>query len=132
MKRIPTIVYWFARVVAALLMLQTLYFKFTASEESVYIFQTVGLEPVGRLSVGVVELVASVLILINSTAWIGASLAIGLMMGAIASHLFVLGISVKGDGGQLFIYAVLVLICSLYVIFVNKTKVVQTLSRITS
>jgi len=127
MKKLPIILYWLARIVAAYLMLQTLYFKFTASEESVYIFQTVGLEPVGRLSVGVAELVASVLLLITSVAWVGAIIGSGLMIGAIASHLLVLGIEVKGDGGQLFIYALIVFACCLYVLVVNKQKLVASI-----
>jgi putative oxidoreductase len=73
-----SIVYWSARILASLIMLQTLYFKFTASEESVFIFSTVGMEPWGRIGIGIFELIASVLILINVTAWIGGVLALGL------------------------------------------------------
>jgi putative oxidoreductase len=131
MKLIPTIVYWIARLAAALLMLQTLYFKFTASEESVYIFETVGLEPLGRVSVGIMELIAAVLLLISSTAWLGALLAAGLMLGAIGIHLLFLGISVQGDGGQLFIYAVVVLVGSLYVLAVNRQKVTEKIAGLT-
>jgi putative oxidoreductase len=128
MKLIPTIIYWTARLAAALLMLQTLYFKFTASEESVYIFETVGLEPLGRVSVGIMELIAAVLLLINSTAWLGALLGAGLMLGAIAMHFLFLGISVQGDGGQLFIYAVIVLVSCVYVLAVNRQKVSEKIT----
>ena len=130
MKKLPVILYWLTRIVAAFLMLQTLYFKFTASEESVYIFQTVGLEPVGRLSVGIAELVASILLLVTSVAWIGALVGFGLMIGAIASHLLVLGIEVQGDGGRLFVYALIVFICCLYVLAVNKQKLVESVTRL--
>src|SRR4051812_43570134 len=102
---------WIARLVAALIMLQTLYFKFTGAEESVYIFETVGMEPWGRIAVGFFELIASVLLLIRTTTWIGAILGAGLMSGAIMMHVTVLGIAVKGDHGQLFLYAVIVLVC---------------------
>lgn len=121
--KIKTIIYWGARVLAAIIMLQTLYFKFTASPESVYIFTAVGMEPWGRIGVGVMELIASSLILITATAWWGAGLALGLMAGAIGMHLILLGIDVQNDGGQLFFYAVIVLVCSLYVIWYDVDKV---------
>lgn len=105
-----TITAWVLRAIAALIMLQTLFFKFTAAPESVYIFSTLGIEPWGRIGSGVMELIASVLILIPRTTVLGALLAMGIMGGAILSHIFFLGISVQGDGGQLFIYALLVFV----------------------
>ncbi|HEY8933924.1 MAG TPA: DoxX family membrane protein, partial [Cyclobacteriaceae bacterium] len=81
--KMTILVYWTARIIAAFIMLQTLYFKFTGAEESIYIFTQVGMEPWGRIGVGVLELIASVLILINVTAWMGGLLALGLMGGAI-------------------------------------------------
>ena len=108
---------------AAIIMLQTLYFKFTASPESVYIFTEVGMEPWGRIGVGAMELIASALILVTATAWLGAGLALGLMAGAIGMHLTILGIEVQNDGGQLFLYAVIVLVCSLYILWYDLDKV---------
>ena len=116
------IFYWIARLMAAIIMMQTLYFKFTASEESVFIFTTVGMEPWGRIGVGVLELIASILILIPATVWAGAILAFGLMIGALGIHLFLLGIEVKGDGGQLFIYALVVAICAAYSYWKSKAE----------
>jgi len=120
---IKNILYWGARLLAAAIMLQTLYFKFTASEESVYIFTTVGVEPWGRIGTGVVELIASVLLLINATAWLGAGLAFGIMAGAIVMHLTLLGIEVKDDGGQLFLYALIALFCSTFILIKNREKI---------
>lgn len=111
-----------ARLIAAVIMLQTLYFKFTASEESVFIFTTVGMEPWGRIGVGALELIASILILIPSTVWAGAMLAFGLMIGALGMHFILLGIEVKGDGGQLFIYALIVAICAAYSYWKSKDE----------
>jgi DoxX-like family len=119
MKR-SEIFFWVARLVAAFIMIQTLYFKFTASEESVFIFTTVGMEPWGRIGVGILELIASVLILVPSTVWAGALLAFGLMAGAIGMHLTLLGIEVKGDGGQLFIYALIVTLCAAFSFWKSK------------
>ncbi|GIL23085.1 MAG: hypothetical protein BroJett042_15980 [Bacteroidota bacterium] len=108
------ILFWITRILAAIIMVQTLYFKFTAAPESVFIFSTVGMEPWGRWLVGFLELVASVMLFIPATIWLGSILAIGLMAGALGMHLTLLGIEVQGDGGQLFIYALIVLICTLY------------------
>lgn len=102
---------WAARVVAAAILLQTLFFKFTGAEESVYIFSVLGVEPWGRAASGAAELVASILLLVPRTAWLGAGVGLGLMTGAILSHLLVLGIEVQGDGGLLFALALVVLAC---------------------
>ena len=107
------ILYWILRGLAALIMLQTLFFKFTAAPESVYIFSKLGMEPYGRIAIGVLELIASILILIPRTTAFGATLAIGLMGGAIFFHLTQLGIVVQNDGGQLFIYCLLVFFSAL-------------------
>jgi uncharacterized membrane protein YphA (DoxX/SURF4 family) len=104
-------------------MLQTLFFKFSAAEESVYIFSTLGMEPWGRIGTGIMELIASVLILIPTFTAIGALLALAIMGGAILSHLLVLGIPVMGDGGQLFLYAILVFICSLLLLWMNRGQI---------
>jgi uncharacterized membrane protein YphA (DoxX/SURF4 family) len=108
-----------AKGIAAFLMLQTLFFKFTGSPESVYIFSTLGMEPLGRIGTGVGELIASALLLIPRTTWLGALGAIGLMSGAIFFHFTKLGIEVMNDGGQLFMYACLVLLCAGYLLIRN-------------
>jgi uncharacterized membrane protein YphA (DoxX/SURF4 family) len=107
-----TIIYWVLRILAALILLQTLFYKFSGAEESVYIFSTLKMEPWGRIGTGIVELVASILILIPRTTAFGAVLAVGTMSGAIFFHLTRLGIEVRGDHGQLFAYALLVFVCS--------------------
>ncbi len=126
-KNLP---YWGARLLAAAIMLQTLYFKFTASEESVYIFTTVGMEPWGRIGTGVVELIASVLLLINATAWLGAGLAFGLMAGAISMHLTLLGININDDGGQLFIYALIVLVSATFILVRNRNEIASLIKKV--
>lgn len=114
-----------ARFVAAVIMLQTLVFKFTASEESVYVFTQVGMEPWGRIGVGIAELLAAALLLYKRVAWTGAVVAAGLMLGAVGMHLTLLGVEVKGDGGYLFFLALAVLICSVVVLFIEKDKLVD-------
>lgn len=114
------IISWILRLVAAFIMVQTLYFKFTGQPESIYIFSQVGIEPWGRIATGVAELIASVLLLVPSTIVLGAMLAIALMAGACITHFFFLGIEVQNDGGQLFIYAVIVLIASITLLFLHS------------
>lgn len=113
---------WALRLIAALIMLQTLYFKFSAAEESVYIFTQLGMEPYGRIGIGAMELVASILLLYPKTTVYGALLAIGLMAGALFFHLTKLGIEVRGDGGQLFIYALLVLLSSITLVLIYRQQ----------
>ncbi|MBS1576673.1 MAG: DoxX family protein [Bacteroidetes bacterium] len=111
---------WIARLVAAVILLQTLFYKFSGAEESVYIFSQLHAEPWGRIGSGIMELIASVLILIpKTTAW-GALLGVGIMGGAILSHIFVLGPVVRDDGGLLFIYAILVFISCLYLVWIYR------------
>ena len=121
--KICTIVAWICRVTAAVILLQTLFFKFTAAPESVYIFSKVGLEPWGRIGSGVAELVAAILILIPRTTWLGAGLALAVMAGAIFSHLTVLGIVVMDDGGLLFGLALAVAACSVVLLFLQRRRV---------
>ncbi len=122
-----TIISWILRLIAAGIMLQTLFFKFSASPESVYIFSKLGIEPWGRIGTGIMELIASVLILVPRTTAYGALLAFGLMAGAIFSHLTVLGISVENDGGQLFIYALIVLLSSIVLLVLNRNQILKLL-----
>jgi len=131
MKKVPLILYWLVRVLAAVIMVQTLYYKFSGSAESVYIFSTVGMEPWGRIGIGVLELIASVLLLINRTAWLAAMLALGLMAGAIGMHLTMLGIEVQGDGGYLFLLALTVAVCSAIVLVYNKANILKAMATLT-
>jgi uncharacterized membrane protein YphA (DoxX/SURF4 family) len=114
---------WALRIIAAFLLLQTLFFKFTGAEESIYIFSALGMEPWGRIGSGILELIASILILYPRTTSIGAGLGAGLMGGAIFFHLTKLGISVREDGGQLFIYALLVFISCVILLFIYREQI---------
>ena len=116
------VITWFLRVVAAVILLQTLFFKFTAAEESVYIFNTLGIEPWGRIGSGVMELVASALLLYPPTAAIGALIAMAAMSGAVLSHLTFLGIEVRGDGGLLFALALIVFAASAAIVTLRRTQ----------
>lgn len=111
------------RLIVAVVLLQTLYYKFGGHEESIYIFTTLGLEPYGRIGIGVMELIASILILLKRTSWAGALLTVGLMAGGIFSHLTQLGIEVKGDGGQLFYMAVGTWVLSLVILWSERKQI---------
>jgi hypothetical protein len=123
LSRVQTIVSWSLQVVVAGILLQTLFFKFTGAEESVYIFSTLGAEPWGRLGSGMVELIAAVLLLTPKTAPFGAALTMAVMVGAIGSHLTILGIEVKGDGGLLFGLALTAFLGSAIVLVIHRAHV---------
>lgn len=114
---------WALQVLVAVILLQTLFFKFTGAEESVYIFTRVGAEPWGRLGSGVLELIAAAMLLTPSLVAYGAILTVGLMSGAILSHLTILGIEVKGDGGLLFGLALTCFIGSLIVLALRRASI---------
>jgi hypothetical protein len=113
---------WLLQLAVAVILLQTLFFKFTGAEESVHIFTTLGAEPWGRIGSGVVELIASILLLVPRTTVYGAILAMGTMAGAIMSHLLFLGIEVRGDGGLLFTLANLVLAASATIVVIHRSE----------
>lgn len=112
-------------MIVAVILFQTLFFKFTGAEESKYIFSTVlspELEAFGRIGSGVVELIAVILLLLPRTVWFGAILALGTISGAIFSHLTLLGIEVQGDGGLLFGLAVTVFVFSTITLFIHRLE----------
>ena len=117
---------WALRILAALILLQTLYFKFTAQPESVRLFTILGMEPWGRIGTGIMELIASVLILIPRTTLPGAILGLGLMAGAIFFHVTKLGINFGGDP-ILFIYAVVTFCCCFILIVIYRKNIPQLL-----
>jgi len=120
--KISLIISWLLRLVAATILLQTLYFKFSAHPESVELFTKLGVEPWGRIGTGVIELITGILLIIPATGFIGAFLGVGLMSGAILSHLAVIGIESKGDGGQLFMLAIIVFIICIILLIIHRQQ----------
>lgn len=120
---------WLLRIAAAVILLQTLYFKFSAQPESVVLFTKLGIEPWGRIGTGVAELITAILLLIPSTIFIGALLGIGLMTGAIVAHLTIIGIESNGDGGQLFMLAVMVMVCCIIILLLHKQQAVGIINK---
>jgi len=121
------IVSWVLQLVAAGILFQTLFFKFTGAPESVYIFTTLGMEPWGRLGSGVAELIACTLLLLPRTAPLGALLGLAVMAGAIASHLSRLGIVVQNDGGLLFGLALTVFVSCGLVLVIRRRQWLSTI-----
>ncbi len=118
-KHIPLVL----RIIVAVILIQTLRFKFTAHPDSVYIFETVGLEPYGRIGIGILELIAGILLLIPKTVWLGAFLTIGVISGAVFMHLTKLGIDVNNDGGILFFTAVVTLLLSAIILYLYRKDI---------
>lgn len=123
------IIDWILRLVPAIILLQTLFFKYSGAQESVAIFEQMGMEPWGRYLIATLELIASVLLLLPRTVVLGAVLALGLMLGAIGGHLTKLGIEVAGDGGTLFIMALVVAICSAILAWMRKGQIIGILMK---
>ena len=123
LSKTERVISWICRLSAAVILLQTLFFKFTGAEESVYIFTKVGLEPWGRYGTGAVELIAAILLLSSCHAWLGGLLSLAVISGAIVSHLTVLGIVVQNDGGLLFGLAITVFIASAVVVFLHRRQI---------
>jgi putative oxidoreductase len=134
----PVLVFsWVCRIVAAIILLQTLFFKFTAAPESVYIFTKLGafihtylpfasigtVEVSGRIGSGIMELVAAVLLLTPRFVWAGAILAMAATGGAIVSHLTFLGIEVQGDKGLLLFLAIAVLVTGAIALFLHRMQI---------
>ena len=110
------ILIWIVRWITAIILLQTLFFKFSAAPVSIYIFSELGMEPWGRIGTGILELIASILILIPRTTVYGAIIGLGLMAGALFFHFTKLGIVVQNDSGKLFVLALIVFISCLILI----------------
>jgi len=104
-------------IAVGLILVQTLYFKFTAHPDSVYIFSSVGLEPHGRIGIGVFEFISALLLIKKNTVWLGAGLSAGIISGALFMHLTKLGIEVQSDGGLLFVMALIVFVGSLILLW---------------
>lgn len=118
-----------ARYVSAIILAQTLFFKFTGAAESVYIFTAVGMEPWGRIGVGIAELIAAILLVYKRFSWVGAGLSIGMMSGAIMMHLLIIGIEVMDDSGELFFLALTVLLLCSYIFYQQRTSWLYLLKR---
>lgn len=123
---------WILQLIAAAILAQTLFFKFSGAPESKFIFTTLGVEPWGRVATGLAELVALFLLLTPRFAVLGAGLAVALMFGAIGSHLTKLGIIVQNDGGLLFALAVIVLVASAVVLFLRRRQLPSFGARLAS
>jgi putative oxidoreductase len=111
------------RLTVAIILLQTLFFKFTAHPDSVHIFTALGVEPWGRITLGIIELLTAMLILMPRTQVLGMLVSVGIIIGAIGSHLLVLGINVSNDGGKVFALAIVVFIASVIYLWMHKEQV---------
>lgn len=127
-----TLLSWALRLTVAVILLQTLYFKFTAHPDSVHIFSALGVEPWGRIGLGIVELITAILILLPKTKTIGMLTSLGIILGAVFSHFLVLGINVSNDGGGLFTLAILVLLASSLYVFLHFKDVTFLLRKLKS
>lgn len=115
----------FLKIIAAIIMLQTLFFKFTGAQESIDLFTKLAgeNEPYLRIGTGLLELIASILLFTPKKTWLGAGLTIALMGGAIFGHLTKLGIEHNNDNGALLTSALITLIAGAILLFINKKDI---------
>jgi hypothetical protein len=129
--KILSIFSWILKIAIAAIFVQTLYFKFTAHPDSVYIFSKLGVEPYGRIGLGIAELITAILILLPRTFIIGLFLSFGIICGAIFSHLLVIGTEIKGDSGGLFTLALIVFFSCLVLFFISRNEIMLFLKNMT-
>lgn len=123
------IISWVLRLTVSVILIQTLYFKFTAHPDSVHIFSALGIEPWGRIGLGIIELITAILILNPKTKIIGMVNSLGIILGAVFSHILVLGINVSNDGGVLFSLAIIVLIASTVYLIMHKNELILLIQK---
>ncbi len=126
------IISWLLRLTVSIILLQTLYFKFTAHPDSIHIFSELGVEPWGRIGLGIIELITAIMIFIPQTKILGMVNSLGIMIGAILSHAMVLGINVSNDGGTLFSLAIIVFSAALLYLFLNKNELMALINTLKS
>lgn len=124
------IILWVLRLTVAVILVQTLYFKFTAHPDSVHIFSALGVEPWGRIGLGIVELITAILIVLPKTKIIGMATSLGIIVGAVFSHILVLGIDVSNDGGGLFTLAIIVFIASSAYLIIHKNELISLIQKL--
>ena len=117
------------RVTVAVILIQTLYFKFSGHPESVHIFSALGIEPWGRIGLGIIELITALLILFPKTKILGMVASLGIILGAVFSHILVLGLNVSNDGGALFTLALIVLIATTIFLTIHKNELISFVSK---
>ncbi len=124
-----TIIIRVLSIAAAIILIETLYYKFSAHPDSVLLFTTLGVEPWGRIGLGIVELITAILLIVPRTTAIGSVIGLGIISGAIFSHLFIIGINFNNDGGALFTLAMVVFVCCAIVAFMKKDELLALIKR---
>jgi hypothetical protein len=123
LNKFQLVLSWILQLAVAGILLQTLFFKFTGAEESVYIFTAVHAEPWGRIGSGIIELIAALLLLVPATIALGAILTMGVLAGALLTHLTILGLVVMADGGLLFALALVGFVGSAIVLALRRAQI---------
>ena len=116
-------------IITSIILLQTLFFKFTGAEESVYIFSKLNMEPSGRIGIGVAELIAGILLLFRKTSHFGSILGMAILSGALFFHLTILGIEVQNDGGYLFTLAIITFINCVIITWLKRNALLEIIKK---
>ncbi|MFK7000840.1 DoxX family protein [Flavobacterium oreochromis] len=122
-------IHFILKLILAIILLQTLFFKFTANPESIYIFKKLNIEPFGRIFTGIIELISSVLLFFNRTRFYASLLILGTMTIALLSHLSILGLEIIDDGGILYILACISFTISSYLSLLYKNDFIKNFNQ---
>lgn len=113
------------KITIAVIMIQSLFFKFSGAQESIDLFTKLAgkREAFFRIGIGILELITSIILFVPQKTWLGASLSLGIMSGAVLSHLTILGVAHHNDGGALFFCALLALVSSSILLYLHRKEV---------
>ena len=109
------------QILAAAILLGAAVGKFSSTAGDVFIFTELGMEPTGRIIIGLIEATAALMLLTKNYPALGALLGIGVMCGAVIAHVSVLGFNVQGDRG-LHIVLLLTVVLSSGTVLIARRK----------
>lgn len=96
--------------------------KFMAHPSVVFVFSELGLEPTGRIIIGIIEVSCAILLLTRTYAVVGAFFLLGTMAGAFIAHVSVLGFSIQGDGGRTVVLLAVEIICASTILYLRRRQ----------
>jgi putative oxidoreductase len=85
------VVLWLLQIAAAGMFVFVGFLKLSGNEQMVGLFAAIGLGQWFRYLTGTLEVAGAILLLIPRTSGLGALMLVGVMIGAVMTHLFVVG-----------------------------------------
>lgn len=126
MKTLSFIVQWTLRLFISFYLIQYSYVKLSGQQSAIELFTTLEMEPWGRITIGILELITVLLILYPRTTVLGGLLGMVSMAAVIYYHLTQLGIAIRGDS-FLFIIACAIFAASLALVITNRKQLINSI-----